>query len=250
MFTDFVKAWKPRTNVDLYEIENGAIDHEVTLWRALRTAAPWEGKDLLDPGCGTAYWLPRYAKSTRTLYGVEPDTTLLEAAASRMADATVLHGSAECIPLNDSSVDVIHARFAYFFPSPSNDCTAGLRETLQVLRPGGSLIVIDNDQQDGDFAELLRAGNTSEHQGPGDFILRWWQDRGATTKKIMSSWTFNSPEDLAKVVAMEFPNNTADTWLDAHAQERTLVRLPRTHHQQSGPKPKTLPHSKCPVTDG
>lgn len=222
MLTDFVKAWNQGQNVDLYEIENDAIDHDETLWRALCTAAPWDGKDLLDLGCGTGYWLPRYARTTRTLYGVEPDTALLEAAAQRTTDVTVLHGSAEHIPLDDSSVDVVHARFAYFFPSPNNDCAAGLREVLRVLRPGASLVVIDNDQKDGDFADLLRAGNTAEHQGPGDFILRWWQDQGATTQRIMSSWTFNSPEDLAKVVAMEFPNNTADSWLDAHAHQSTL----------------------------
>ncbi|MBG6182431.1 ubiquinone/menaquinone biosynthesis C-methylase UbiE [Arthrobacter sp. CAN_A214] len=222
MLTDFVKAWNQGQNVDLYEIENDAIDHEETLWRALRSAAPWDGKDLLDLGCGTGYWLSRYARTTSTLYGVEPDTDLLEAAARGTADATVLHGSAEHIPLDDSSVDVVHARFAYFFPSPTNDCSAGLRETLRVLRPGGSLVVIDNDQKNGDFADLLRAGNTAEHQGPGDFILQWWQDQGATTQKVMSSWTFNSPEDLAKVVAMEFPNNTANTWLDAHAQQSAL----------------------------
>lgn len=222
MLSDFVKAWNHGHNVDLYEMENDAIDHEETLWRALRAAAAWDGKDLLDLGCGTGYWLPRYAETTGRLYGVEPDTALLDAAANRMAKATVLHGSAEHIPLDDSFIDVVHARFAYFFPSPSNDCTAGLSEVLRVLRPGGSLVVIDNDQGNGEFADLLRAGNTAEHQGPGDFILQWWQEQGATTRKVMSSWTFDSPEDLAKVVAMEFPDDAAETWLDAHAQQTKL----------------------------
>lgn len=136
---------------------------------------------------------------------------MLEAAAQRTAKATVLHGSAEHIPLDDASIDVVHARFAYFFPSPNNDCTAGLNEVLRVLRPGGSLVVIDNDQENGDFADLLKSGNAADHQGPGEFILRWWQKQGATTRKVMSSWTFNSSEDLAQVIDMEFPNNAAKT---------------------------------------
>lgn len=222
MLTDFVKAWNQGHNVDLYEMENDAIDHDEMLWRALQAAAPWEGKDLLDLGCGTGYWLPRYAATTRQLYGVEPDTALLTTAARRTTGATVLHGSAEHIPLDDSSIDVVHARFAYFFPSPNHDCTAGLDEVLRVLRPGGSLVVIDNDQEDGEFADLLWAGNAADDQGPGQFILQWWQERGATTQKVMSSWTFNSPENLAKVVAMEFPNNTASPWLDAHSHQKTL----------------------------
>ncbi|MBP2217369.1 class I SAM-dependent methyltransferase [Arthrobacter sp. CAN_C5] len=222
MLTDFTKAWNQGQNVVLYEKENDAIDHEGTLWRAIQAAAPWEGKDLLDLGCGTGYWLPRYAPTTRRLYGVEPDTTLLEAASERTSNAEVLHGSAEHIPLQNASVDVVHARFAYFFPSPNNECSAGLAEVLRVLRPGGSLVVIDNDQEHGDFADLLRAGNVAEYQGPGEYILQWWRDRGATTEKVMSSWTFRSARDLEEVVAMEFPQGTARSWLQDHPNQTML----------------------------
>lgn len=55
MLTDFVKAWNQGQNVDLYETENDAIDHEGSLWAALHAAAAWDGKDLLDLGCGTGY---------------------------------------------------------------------------------------------------------------------------------------------------------------------------------------------------
>jgi len=222
MLSDFVEAWNQSRHIELYEKENDAIDHEGTLWRALDTTASWDGKDLLDLGCGTGYWLPRYATTARRVYGVEPDTTLLEAAASRTSNAEVHHGSAEHLPLADSSIDVVHARFAYFFPSPDNDCSPGLAEVLRVLRPGGSLVVIDNDQQDGDFAELLRHSPTAEQQGPGEYILRWWRERGATTRKVMSSWEFDASEDLAEVVAMEFPDATAQRWLAAHPSRSRL----------------------------
>lgn len=222
MLTDFVQAWNQGRHIDLYETENDAIDHEKTLWRALETTAPWEGKDLLDLGCGTGYWLPHYASTTRRVYGVEPDTALLEATNSRTREAEVLYGSAEHIPLGDSTVDVVHARFAYFFPSPTNDCSPGLAEAMRVLRPGGSLVVIDNDQEQGDFADLLRTSNAADYQGNGDFILQWWQKQGATSRQVMSSRTFNSPEDLQEVVGMEFPQGTAQTWLRAEPQRTQL----------------------------
>ena len=55
----------------------------------------------------------------------------------------------------DASVDVVHARFAYFFPYNDFDPTPGLIEVGRVLKPGGRLVVIDNDTEEGEFAQLL-----------------------------------------------------------------------------------------------
>ena len=231
---DFFRAWNQGLHPDLYEIENQALDREGRVWSTLARLAPWEGQVILDLGCGTGFWLPRYAESAASVIGVEPDPGLLDAARSRPGGASVLHGSAEHIPLPDNSVDVVHARFAYFFPSPQNDCSAGLAESLRVLRPGGSLVVIDNDQNDGEFADLLRAANASDGQGDGDYIAQWWQDRGASTTRVMSSWTFDRPEDLADVVRMEFPNGAAEGWLAADPQRVSLTYGYALHHLRKG----------------
>ncbi|MCC3271759.1 class I SAM-dependent methyltransferase [Arthrobacter zhangbolii] len=167
MPADFFRAWNQGLHPDLYEIENPALDREGLVWAALARLAPWAGRVILDLGCGTGFWLPRYAELAASVIGVEPDPELLAAARARPGGASVLQGSAEHIPLPDHSVDLVHARFAYFFPSPQNDCSAGLAEVQRVLRPGGSLVVIDNDQHDGEFAELLEAANASAGQGDG-----------------------------------------------------------------------------------
>ena len=220
--TDFTPAPNQAGDPGLYEIENQAIDHEGTLWRALQETADLAGRTVVDLGCGSGFWLTHYAAAAGSVIGVEPDPGLLELARHRvrrekLANTEVLHGSAEHLPLEDASVDVVHARFAYFFPTPTNDCLPGLREALRVLKPGGTLVVIDNDQVHGEFAELLRASDAAQtYQGGGDFIRQWWADQGATTREVMSSWSFESTADRDAVLRLEFPAEVADPHIAAH----------------------------------
>jgi SAM-dependent methyltransferase len=128
---------------DLYEVENRAIDPDGILLDALRAVAPWDGRDMVDLGCGTGFWLPGYAVDAATVIGVEPDPDLLVAAERRVAgigNASVVAGSAEHLRFPDQTIDLVHARFAYFFGAGSE---AGISEVMRVLRRGGSLVVID-----------------------------------------------------------------------------------------------------------
>jgi SAM-dependent methyltransferase len=144
--------------------------------------------------------------------GVEPDPRLLPLAAARDPQARVLHGSAEHIPLEDGSVDVVHARFAYFFPP---GCDAGLTEVMRVLRPGGTLVVVGNDLRTGEFAELLRAAEGSLVPSGGDETDAWWAARGADRTTVRSCWHFARRTDFEAVLRMEFPLSVADPWLAA-----------------------------------
>ena len=54
----------------------------------------------------------------------------------------------------DASVDVVHARWAYFF---GPGCEPGLRELARVLRRGGAAFVIDNDADALDVRRLVPA---------------------------------------------------------------------------------------------
>jgi hypothetical protein len=110
------------------------------------------------------------------------------------------------------SVDVVHARFAYFFPP---GCDAGLAEVMRVLRPGGTLVVIGNDLQAGDFAELLRAAGRALEPAGGREADAWWTARGADRTAVRSSWRFTSRADFEAVLRMEFPLEIADPWLAA-----------------------------------
>jgi SAM-dependent methyltransferase len=210
---DFRRAPNQGGNIDLYELENQALDPEGHLLAAMRARAPWAGRTLLDLGCGSGYWLGRYAGEAAEVIGVEPDPRLLPLAAARDSRVRVLHGSAEHIPLEDRSVDVVHARFAYFFPP---GCDAGLAEVMRVLRPGGTLVVIGNDLQAGEFAALLRAARGALVPAGGEETDAWWAARGADRSTVRSLWRFASRTDFEAVLRMEFPLKVAGWWLAAH----------------------------------
>ena len=51
---------------------------------------------------------------------------------------------------------------------------------MRVLRPGGTLVVIDNDQVNGEFAELLAVSSAGEAQGYEDYIGNGGHPKGPT----------------------------------------------------------------------
>ncbi len=209
--------WRFSPNIggrpEVYELENRAVDAAGHVLAAMRSLAPWDGRTLVDLGCGTGYWLARYAETARQVIGVEPDPALRAAAtrrASGLPGTTVLAGSAERLPLASGSADIVHARFAYFLSTGGD---AGLAEVLRVLRPGGRLVVVGNDYRWGQFAGLLAAGTAEPPQRTATAIDTWWRARGAVRVEVRSELRLRRRADLAAVLEIELPAPVARTWL-------------------------------------
>lgn len=211
-FSDFVRAANQAGDPALYEVENLSLDRRGLVLSAMRNVAPWAGKRLVDLGCGSGFWFRHYTDAA-TVVGVEPDETLIPIARARDENVRVVLGSAEHIPLPDASVDVIHARFAYFWGA---GCERGLDEVARVLAPGGHLVVVDNDENHGEFAELLsRAYPRREPE-------RWWAERGAAIERVLSDWSFDTRGDLEAVLRLEFPRAVADSWIAENPERLEL----------------------------
>ncbi|MFL6105435.1 MAG: class I SAM-dependent methyltransferase [Marmoricola sp.] len=206
-------------NPAVYEIENLAVDRDGSIETTMRSIADWAGRDVLDIGCGTGFHLPRFAASARSVVGVEPHpplTAIARRRTRRLAETTVLNGSAAELPLPDQSVDVAHARWAYFFGPGSEP---GLDELERVLRPGGTAFVIDNDPTTSTFGGWFRRGFPDVDPV---VVEAFWTDRGWSRERLGIRWDFDSRADFEAVVRIELPTAVAEEVIAEH-QDMTGV---------------------------
>jgi len=88
---------------------------------------------ILDLGAGTGKLTSSLIGRAAEVVAVEPDHAMLAELSRTVSQARAMTGSAEQIPLPDSSVDVVVVGQAYhWFAHPSAD-----HEMARVLRPGG-----------------------------------------------------------------------------------------------------------------
>jgi ubiquinone/menaquinone biosynthesis C-methylase UbiE len=206
-----------QTAPDLYEIENRAADPEQRIEAAMRSIAAWDGQIVLDLGAGTGFHVPRWHAEAAHVIAVEPHDDSRLKIMRRVAElnlerVSVMTGSAERILLPSASVDVIHARFAYFF---APNCLPGLAEVARVLRPGGTAFIIDNDLRHGQFADWLK-----RHPFAGvdpDVVEGFWSAQGYQLVRIPSEWRFDNRADLEAVVRLEFGEALGNELLRDHS---------------------------------
>lgn len=218
---------------EIYERENEAQDADGALWTALWEAVPWDGRDLVDVGCGDGFHLPRFAEHARSVLGVEPHPPLVERARRRIAGlprVAVVEGEAAALPLPDCSVDIVHARTAYFF---GPGCEPGLVEAERVLRPGGAIVIVDLDATVGPYGEWMRAD--LPHYDP-ETVERFFAAQGFELRRVVSQWRFPDRATLEAVLRIEFSRAVARRAIAA-TSGLTLSVGYRLHVRR---KPRTL----------
>ena len=198
---------------ETYELENRSVDRDGVIETTMRRLADWVGRDVLDLGCGTGFHLPRWAADARHVHGVEPHPGLAAVAARRnrrLANVTVLVGTAQEVPLPPASVDVMQARWAYFF---GPGCEPGLRELDRVMRRGGTAFVVDNDASRSTWGRWFRRGYPSVDP---DEVDRFWARHGWRREALDVEWRFRTRTELEAVVRIELDPALADEVLAGH----------------------------------
>ena len=191
---------------DVYAAENRAQDAGGAIWAALAAAVPWAGHDVVDVGCGDGFHLPLFT-GARSVTGVEPHPPLVVRARARLPArpaVRVLQGGAAALPLPDASVDLVHARTAYFF---GLGCEPGLAEAQRVLRPGGAVAIVDLDATVAPYGTWMRA-DLPRYDPVA--VERFFGDQGFSLQRIATVWRFPDTATRDAVLRIEFGRAVAE----------------------------------------
>jgi SAM-dependent methyltransferase len=128
------------------------------------------GRRVLDLAAGTGKLTRQLVATGAEVVAVEPLASMREACAAAVPAVEVLEGTAESIPLPDSSVDAVTVAQAFHWFDP----VAAFAEIARVLRTGGGLALVWNEQDESIpwVAELGRAMHRSA-QCPHDETTDW-----------------------------------------------------------------------------
>ncbi len=113
----------------------------------------------LDIACGTGDIAAKLREKNpnSTVIAMDPNPEMLQKGKEKQADKgrfgiTWKEGSAEAIPLEDNSVDVITISFGFRNVS---DKEAALKEFIRVLKPGGQFLCLEFSKVEHSFLEYI-----------------------------------------------------------------------------------------------
>ncbi len=205
---------------DTYELENRGVDRAGAIDTRMEQLGGWAGRAVVDLGCGTGFHLPRFARQAQRVVGVEPHAPLAHRARARVAregltNVEVRLASAQDTGLPGASVDVAHARWAYFF---GPGCEPGLVELSRILRPGGTAYVVDVDATAATFGRWFRGAWPAYDPAA---VERFWRRQGWSRERLTVAWEQDTRADFEAVVRLEFAPAYADRVLaeDPHRTE-------------------------------
>jgi SAM-dependent methyltransferase len=104
-----------------------------------------DGLDVVELGCGTAYFCAWLARRGARVVGVDPTPAQLETARRMQRETGIefrlIEATGERVPLPDASFDLVHSEYgASIWADPHQ----WIPEAARLLRPGGRLIFLCN----------------------------------------------------------------------------------------------------------
>ena len=199
-----------QTEIEIYGALSCAEDKGNRALDRLDNLYDFEGKNVLEIGCGSGRYTPLLSQKSRQYWALEISEPLLKLARKKCEDIeniTWFNCSAEQIPLPDESIDVVFASWV-LTAMPTDAMRAAVdQEVMRVLRPGGMIWLFENAGGD-EFVDALWG---EEDHSVGDSQPYLIQDLGyMPMETVETRFVFQDVDSAKKVFGFLLGNHAVD----------------------------------------
>jgi ubiquinone/menaquinone biosynthesis C-methylase UbiE len=186
-------------------------------------AASWlvggEARVVLELGAGTGKLTAELVTQGHAVHATDPDRAMLDILEARVPGASAKVASAEEIPVNDRSVDVVVCATSFHW----FDHERALPEIARVLKPGGHLALVWNvvDERIPWARRLIDVLGRQQERPSSDEVLVQSDLFGFVEQKSFAHWHDLNRESLVDYVASRSDVAT----LDADARAAKLAQV-------------------------
>jgi SAM-dependent methyltransferase len=189
--------------------------------------------DVLDLAAGTGKLTRALIAAGARVTAVEPLFAMRQMLQQRLPEATVMEGTAENIPVQDESIDLVTVAQAFHW----FDASAAAREIARVLKPSGGLAAIWNVRDESvEWMAMIRelieeARADTPHHTSGEW-RRPFEGEGSAFEPLRLE-TFKHTQEVSRADAVDvFASRSYVAALPEddrnHLLERVAEQVPRT----------------------
>ena len=199
-------------HADKYELLVSREDFESNILRRLSELETFDDKDVIELGAGTGRLARLLAPAARSIHAFDTSPNMLEVAAARLRDSGLRNWGVAVadnrnLPIVDRAADIAISGWSIVYlvvwneSSWEGELASGLAEMTRILRPGGSIIIL----------ETLGTGCVSP-QPPENLVdyYSFLEHRGFSSSWIRTDYRFESLKEAEEVVSFFFGEAMVD----------------------------------------
>lgn len=203
-------------HADQYELLIAREDFQSNLSRKLKDLGPFEQREVIELGAGTGRLARMLAPTAKSVRAFDASRNMLRVAVAKLRATglrnwTVAVADHRSLPIPASVADVAISGWGLVYLVVWNEgtwereLTRGLAEMERILRPGGSLIIL----------ETLGTGNLVPE--PPENLVDYYsflEHQGFSSSWVRTDYRFESMEEAERVVSFFFGEAMLDEVVD------------------------------------